>query len=107
MEPAQERQPSWRGGTLIHASRIGEAVEPITWLVPGGLGLNAISQLFAPGGSGKSLLALDQALCVAQVAPVVYVAAEAASEQEERVAAWCAHHQLDVGQLYFWPRPSP
>jgi DNA-binding MarR family transcriptional regulator len=91
--------------TLIHASRIGEAVERITWLIPGLLGLNAISQLFAPGGSGKSLVALDQALCVAQVAPVVYVAAEAAGEQEERVAAWCAHHGLPVGQLYFWPRP--
>jgi DNA-binding MarR family transcriptional regulator len=92
-------------GTLIHASRIGEAVERISWLIPGLLGLNAISQLFAPGGSGKSLIALDQALCVAQVAPVVYVAAEAAGEQEERLAAWCAHHNLSLGQLYFWPRP--
>ncbi|MEI7769414.1 MAG: AAA family ATPase [Chloroflexales bacterium] len=36
---------------------------------------------------------------------MVYVAAEAAGKQEERVAAWCAHHGLPVGQLYFWPRP--
>ncbi|NCC30557.1 MAG: AAA family ATPase [Chloroflexia bacterium] len=103
--PDEVAGPARPGGTLIHASRIGEAVERITWLVPGLLGLNAISQLFAPGGSGKSLLALDQALCVAQVDPVVYVAAEAAGEQEERVVAWCAHHSLSVGQLYFWPRP--
>jgi hypothetical protein len=74
-EPTPSSSPA---GTLIHASRIGEAVERITWLIPGLLGLNAISQLFAPGGSGKSLVALDQALCVAQVAPVVYVAAERA-----------------------------
>jgi hypothetical protein len=92
-------------GTLVHASRLGEVVERITWLIPGVLGLNAISQLFAPGGSGKSLLALDQALCVAQIAPVIYIAAEAAGEQEERVAAWCAHHGLGVGNLYFWPKP--
>ncbi|HMQ30892.1 MAG TPA: AAA family ATPase [Chloroflexaceae bacterium] len=107
-EPPSSDEVAWParpGSTLIHASRIGEAVERITWLIPGLLGLNAISQLFAPGGSGKSLLALDQALCVAQVAPVVYVAAEAAGEQEERIAAWCAHHGLDVGQLYFWPKP--
>lgn len=26
---------------------------------------------------------------------VKYVAAEAAGEQEERIAAWCAHHKLD------------
>lgn len=63
--PDEVAGPARPGGTLIHASRIGEAVERISWLVPGLLGLNAISQLFAPGGSGKSLLALDQALCVA------------------------------------------
>lgn len=97
--------PTVARSTLVHASRLGAAVEKITWLIPGILGLNALSELFAPGGSGKSLVALDQALCVAQHAPVVYVAAEAAGEQEERVVAWCAHHGLDVGQLYFWPRP--
>lgn len=92
-------------GRLVHASRLGEVVEKITWLIPGVLGLNAISQLFGAGGSGKSLLALDQALCVAQQAPVIYIAAEAAGEQEDRVAAWCAHHNLGVGQLFFWPAP--
>jgi len=103
--PEEAAAPAKPAGTLVHASRLGEVIEPISWLIPGLLGLNAISQLFAPGGSGKSLLALDQALCVAQVAPVIYVAAEAPGEQEERVAAWCAHHNLGVGQLYFWPRP--
>lgn len=98
-------EPARPAGTLIHASRIGEAVERISWLIPGLIGLNAISQLFAPGGSGKSLVALDQALCVAQLAPVIYVATEAAGEQEERLAAWCAHHNLPLGQLFFWPRP--
>lgn len=105
--PAQMAAPAPAAarGTLVHASNLGATVEKITWLISGVLGLNALSELFAPGGSGKSFVALDQALCVAQQAPVVYVAAEAAGEQEERVAAWCAHHGLGVGQLFFWPRP--
>jgi hypothetical protein len=94
-----------RGRTLVHASRIGEAVERIRWLIPGILPLNALMQIFAPGGSGKSLLALDMALCVAQHAPVVYIAAEAAGEQEDRIVAWCEHHGLGAGQLHYWQWP--
>jgi DNA-binding MarR family transcriptional regulator len=104
-EPAPQAPAMQRYGSLVHASRIGEVVPKIQWLIPGVLGLNSISQLFGAGGSGKSLLALDQALCVAQRAPVIYVAGEAAGEQEERVRAWCAHHKRDVGDLYFWPHP--
>lgn len=91
---------------LLHADELGR-IPQTTWLIPGVLGLNKLSQLFGAPGSGKSLLALDQALCVAQVAPVVYVAAEAPEDYKERVAAWCAQHQRGRGDLYFWDAPIP
>jgi DNA-binding MarR family transcriptional regulator len=89
---------------LLHASNL-DAIPPTTWLIPGIMAKNKLSQIFAPPGSGKSLLTLDQALCIAQKAPVVYVAAEAVEEYRERVAAWRAQHQRNEGQLYFWTRP--
>src|SRR5262249_27105867 len=71
----------------------------------GVLAMNKLSETFAPPGSGKSFLELDKALAVAQTYPVVYVAAEAVEDYEERVAAWETHHGIKAGQLYFWPDP--
>ncbi len=89
---------------LLHASQLGQ-IPPTTWLIDGVLAMNKLSEMFAPPGSGKSFVELDKALCVAQQYPVVYVAAEAVEDYEERVAAWQAHHGRDAGQLYFWPEP--
>jgi hypothetical protein len=46
----------------------------------------------------RSFLELDKALSVAQNYPVIYVAAEAVEDYEERVAAWEAHRGIKAGQ---------
>lgn len=98
--PAGSSSPS----KLLHAGSLNTI--PLTqWLIDNMLATNKLSQLFAPPGTGKSFVALDMALCVAQVAPVVYVAAEAVEDYQDRVTAWCEHHKLEAGQLYFWPEP--
>jgi DNA-binding MarR family transcriptional regulator len=97
-------QGELRTPKLLHASRLGD-IPPTTWLIDGVLAMNKLSQTFAPPGSGKSFLELDKALCVAQRYPVIYVAAEAVEDYEERVAAWEEHHGQEAGQLYFWPEP--
>lgn len=89
---------------LLHATNL-DAVPPTAWLIPGMMAQNKLSMIFAPAGSGKSFITLDQALCIAQKAPVVYIAAEAVEDYQERVAAWCAKHGRGQGQLYFWTRP--
>ncbi|MCG8346243.1 MAG: AAA family ATPase, partial [Chloroflexales bacterium] len=90
---------------LFHASTARERIQPIQWLIDGVLPMNALSQLFAPGGTGKSLLALDQALTVAQQQPVIYIAGEADGEIPDRLDAWTRHHQADTGHLYLMDAP--
>jgi DNA-binding MarR family transcriptional regulator len=95
-EPRQQR--------LLGRAQLG-TIPLTTWLIDGVLASNKLSQTFAPPGSGKSFLELDKALCVSQRYPVIYVAAEAVEDYEERVAAWEAHHGQQAGQIYFWPDP--
>jgi DNA-binding MarR family transcriptional regulator len=73
--------------------------------VEGVIGTNKLHQLFAPGGSGKSFIALDMALCVAQYASVVYIAGEAIEDYHPRVDAWKQHHQKSASNLTFWNGP--
>lgn len=90
---------------VSHADDLHTVISPLTWLIPGIIPLDALSQVFAPGGTGKSLLALDMALTVAQTHTVLYVAAEAPSELIDRLAAWQVHHQRGTGELYVWREP--
>lgn len=74
---------------------------PPDWLIQDWLPKGAMSGLYGPPGAGKSLLALDWALCVATGAPwlehavragyVLYLAAEGHSGQAKRARAWLQH----------------
>ena len=57
--------------------------------------------LFGPSGAGKSFIALDYSLHIAQQHPVLYIAAEGHTGYANRKIAWCKHHSLGAGQLYF------
>lgn len=57
--------------------------------------------LFGPSGSYKSFYMLEQALTIAQSAPVVYIAAEGSSGLHKRVMAWTSHYRSTPGQLFF------
>jgi hypothetical protein len=73
------------------------------WLIEDVLPLGVIAQLFGAPGEGKSHLLLDMALTVAQHYPVIYIAAEDVEQYENRINAWCTHHGLGRGHLYFLP----
>ncbi len=87
---------------LIHADEL-DSLPSIEWLIENEIPKHSLTVLFGPSGAGKSFVALDYALRVAQSAPVVYIAAEGVSGYSARVKAWCNHHKLPAGHLYFWP----
>jgi DNA-binding MarR family transcriptional regulator len=89
---------------LISADELGDIPDTI-WLVDRVIATLKITQIFAPGGTGKSLVALDMAACVAQHYVVVYVAAEAIEDYKERLPAWREHYQRPHGKLHFWSEP--
>lgn len=74
---------------------------PLRWLVDKEIPAESFMVLYGPTGSGKSFVALDYALRIAQGKPVVYVAAEGAHGYASRVLAWRKHHKMPAGQLYF------
>lgn len=74
---------------------------PIQWLIPRMLPARGLSTIYGPSGSGKSFVALDIALRIAQDKPVVYVAAEGESGYTARTQAWMKHHSQSYGKLTF------
>ncbi len=91
---------------LVHSRLLANVLASPSWLIPDVLQRNALIQLFGEPGTGKSLLALDIALCVAaQQQNVVYVAAEAPDEHIPRLAAWEFYYRQSPDHLYFWLHP--
>src|SRR5205085_2929152 len=98
---SDEPQPEKRG-RLIHADEL-DNLPPVEWLIDSEIPKRSLTLLFGLSGAGKSFVALDYALRVAQSAPVIYIAAEGVSGYAARVKAWCSHHKLPTGHLYFLP----
>jgi DNA-binding PadR family transcriptional regulator len=78
---------------------------PAEWLIDSVLPANDLSLLYGLPGTGKSMIALDIACVVSQVAPVVYVAAEALPTNTTRLAAWQTHYGLKTPDLHWWSGP--
>lgn len=74
---------------------------PLRWLIDKEIPAESFAVLYGPTGSGKSFVALDYALRIAQNQAVVYVAAEGAHGYASRVLAWCRHHKLPAGEIRF------
>lgn len=96
--------PQYRRLELLHADQL-DTLPPIKHLdankeIPE----RSLTLLFGPSGAGKSFWALDRAFRIAQSRPVVYVAGEGAEGFAARKIAWCKHHNMSAGQLYFVPR---
>jgi KaiC/GvpD/RAD55 family RecA-like ATPase len=96
--------PKAQRDLFIHASAL-EKLEPVSWLVPGEIPERGLTVLYGSSGSGKSFLALDYALNIAQSHPVVYMAGEGQAGYAQRVAAWKQHHHQDEGHLYMYLEP--
>lgn len=86
---------------FIHASKLA-LLPPIEWLVRGEIPAHGLTVLFGPSGTGKSFLALEYALNLAQEMPIVYMTGEGQSGFPQRVQAWTKHHQKNEGQLYMY-----
>jgi RecA-family ATPase len=77
---------------------------PPEWLIPGLVPRGGIVGLAGPPGVGKSMLALDWALCVGSGMPwldrpiqkefALYIAAEGHSGLQSRAASWLRHHNI-------------
>lgn len=84
---------------IMHATKLKELPQ-ISWIIPGVIPDRSITVLFGPSGSGKSFLALDYALQIAQHHPVMYVIYEGEYGYWQRIAAWSKHNMQGVGQLF-------
>lgn len=98
--PLEEPPPQNRRGWYIIPAAELQNLPPIQWLFENEIPARSITVLFGPSGSGKSFLALDYALRLAQTQPVVYMAGEGGYGYRQRVAAWCQHHQKTEGRLF-------
>jgi len=97
-EPIQITQTR-RSWYIIPASEL-KNLPPIEWIVQGEIPARGITVLFGASGAGKSFLALDYALKIAQDQPVLYMAGEGEYGYRQRVAAWCKHHNKSEGKLF-------
>lgn len=88
---------------LIHVAEL-ENLPDLDWLMEGEIPTRGLVMFFGPSGVGKSFIALDKALSLSEIHPVVYIAAEGEYGFKTRVAAWCKHHHRDPKhlRLYFY-----
>lgn len=94
------------------------ALPPVKWLIEPLIPEEGFVGLYGAPGSGKSFVALDWALCIAEgrnwlgrfltkQAPVIYIAAEGGRGMQQRVRAWMEHYgyKHDIPGLYFLLHP--
>lgn len=85
---------------LYHASEI-DSLPSVQWLIEREIPAKSLTVLYGASGTGKSFVALDYALRIAQSVPVLYIAAEGETGYRDRKNAWIAHFRQKVGALYF------
>jgi len=84
---------------------------PASWLIKGVIPYGELIVLYGESGSGKSFMALDMAMAIAQgrewrgkkvkQGRVIYIAAEGAAGFRLRLKAYGEHHGLDINVLPF------
>lgn len=81
------------------------AIEPPTWMVDPYLQENALVMLAAKFNTGKTFVAVNWALDLAnQGKKVLYVALEGLTGLQSRVRAWEEHYERSSGDIRFSPR---
>jgi len=98
-----DAQQALRRLWLVPARALGQ-LPPLQWLLEGELPQRAFAFLLGPSGVGKSFLALDYAMRVAQQAAVVYVVAERLDHFRPRLDAWLQHYGGSDERLFICPR---
>lgn len=90
------RKHSYKGSSVLD-------IEPRRWIVPGWIPADSVIAVYAPPGVGKSFYALSLALAMSngdpwatihlEPSPVLYVAAERATELRDRAEAWLTYRE--------------
>lgn len=85
------------------------ALPPIEWFIEGVLPAGPVTVMHGIGGTRKSFIMLDWALCADQhlawhghwVRPgkTLYIAGEGVQGLGKRIRAWCTHHDIEPGDL--------
>jgi DNA-binding MarR family transcriptional regulator len=94
---ATHQHESW---FIVRATEL-QKLPPVTWLIPGELPDNALTMLYGASGSGKSFMALDYALRIAQKDTVLYGAFEGEYGYKARIDAWRDYHPGTVAHNLF------
>lgn len=104
----QTLQPS-KQYTLSTAQQLA-LFPPLAWAIKRVLPQQGVAAIYGPSGSGKSFLALDLGLAIAEGSrwfgnrvcdlPVVYVGLEGESGVTNRVQAWTMEHQRNVPDTF-------
>jgi len=100
-EPTQSYAAYNNNGWRIYPVNDLDKLPPVQWLIDNEIPAKSLTVLYGTSGSGKSFIALDYALRIAQHAPVVYVAAEGETGYADRKNAWISHFRNNPGSLYF------
>ena len=97
--------------SLLNAKQL-ELFPPLQWAIKRVLPREGIAAIYGPSGSGKSFLALDAGLAIAQgkswfrlrvkPLPVVYVGLEGESGIRNRIQAWRQMHQCEVPDTFYF-----
>lgn len=103
---------------IISGPSILEQLAPVRFIVPGLVPADMVTAVYGPPKSGKSHYALTLALELArggrwnghplEPTPVLYIAAERASDVRDRLEGWSRHHSTEVpGAFHLWPAEYP
>lgn len=76
-----------------------DKLKPLRWIIEGEIPESGLTMIFGESNVGKSFVALDYALRVADNFPVLYVLGEGVSGIRKRVYGWCQHHKKDYRRL--------
>lgn len=105
----KERAPVRRGFRFISGAELITNIKPVQWLVERCIEANTTVILFGDPGVGKSFIALDMACCIAsgeewqglpvEQGPVFYIAGEGHAGIGRRLAAWCKHRGVKLGNI--------
>lgn len=116
--PLDERLGLEYRGATYSGSQVLD-IPPRRWLSKGWLPLDSVGALYAPPGAGKSFYALSLSLeaarggswpyALSETLPVLYVAAERATDLRDRAEAWQSHHEKPLPDSWHLlaPRHAP
>lgn len=86
------------GQKLLTVAELAE-IPPPQWLIAPDLQRDSIAMLIGSPGIGKTFLALDYAMRVAQTENVIYIAGEGATGLYQRISAWATYYNGSVERL--------